>query len=69
MASFRMIANSALLGGLALTAPTALARVKPFVPALWDVHLPEVDAPHAALVAIACAAVMMVIGEGRSRRA
>lgn len=69
MTSFRLMANSALLGGLALAGPAALARVKPFVPALQDLHLPEIDAPHAALVALACAAVMTVIGEGRSRRA
>ena len=69
MASFRLLANSALLGGLALTAPAALARVKPFGPALQDVSLPQIDGPHAAMVALACAAVMTVIGEGRSRRA
>lgn len=69
MASPRLITNAALMGGLALMGPTALARVKSFVPALADVHVPEVDTPHAALFAIACAAVMLVIGEGRSRRA
>jgi hypothetical protein len=69
MASFRLFANSALLGGLALAGPAALARVKPFVPALADVHLPAIDAPQAAMVALACAAVLTVIGEGRSRRA
>lgn len=69
MASFRLLMNSALLGGLVLSLPAALARVKPFVPALADLRLPEVDAPHAAMVALACAAVVAVLGEGRSRRA